>query len=174
MIRRIRTVAAVAALSALVASCQTPGTAATVNGERITDREVAEATAQIAEAFPGQPVNPTDILGSLVFEKIFSDVAEQYDATVSDEELLASFNASAPMSGLKEIDPETAAPSTVAFLRSLYYNQSLMGLPNAAEVTQALGGLIQNAQVEMNPRYGIDFDPEQAAFVPLTHEWIAN
>lgn len=174
MTRRIRTAAALAALVVAVSGCQTPGTAAVVNGERISDRDVSAVISDLG-ANPALPaIAPADVVPYLAYEKLLSQLAEDFNFTLSDEQVTTAFNQAMEANGAPTLDPATTDPATVDFLRTQSYIDTVTTLPNAEEVQAAFGPMVEAAEIEINPRYGIEFDPETTQFAPITPEWIAS
>lgn len=149
-------VAAIASAALLLSGCGTANTAAVVDGHRITQSGLQEATEQIAQYAP-QPMPARDVLTRLIIVPTVLGVLGERDVTVSD---------AAARSALSDID------SPVPYLLDLTKLDLAIGQltdQDFAEITSRLGDL----DVDVNPRYGA-FSPEQVAVVPDTAEWIAN
>jgi hypothetical protein len=138
-----------------VSGCATADTAAVVNGHRITEQEVQEATTQITEAYPDSTLNAANALSSLVMAGFINQVADENGKGLSD---------SAAKAAITEIaDP---SPATLELVKSSLSSQQLTTVEQGKVVEMA-----RKAQVSMNPRYGT-FDAKQVRFDASKPNWI--
>lgn len=152
-----RVVAVVAAGLLLLSGCATgAGTAATVEGQQISEAELHEATRQFNEVAQ-QPVTPGQVLEVLVQLPVLDEVGAQAGVDFTEQE----YREAMIEAGLS--DPH---PLAVDFLRGLNIQNTLpqMGEEVPAEALAEL-------DVELNPRYG-SWDPETATVSADPPEWI--
>lgn len=150
-------VAAAAAGVLVVSGCATADTAAVVNGHRITEQEVQEATSQITKAYPDSSLNSANALSSLVMAGFINEVADESGKGLSD---------SAAKAAITEIEDPTA--STLELVKSSLASQQLTTVEQGKVVE-----LARRAKVTMNPRYGT-FDAKNVRFDPSKPNWIAD
>ena len=146
--------AAVAGVLA-VSGCATADTAAVVNGHRITEQEVQEATAQITKAYPDSSLNTANALSSLVMAGFINQIADESGKGLSD---------SAAKAAITEI--EDPSPATLELVKSSLASQQLTTVEQGHVVE-----LARKAQVTMNPRYGT-FDAKAVRFDVSQPNWI--
>ncbi|WP_331238396.1 hypothetical protein [Georgenia sp. MJ170] len=146
-----------------------PGAAAVVDGNEVTESQLAEAVADFA-AITGQPVEPTAMLGTLVVGPIIFDVAQEYGVAASDEESAALLDQQIVASGTPLFE-EPYSGGVLDVARIAIVNQTLMASPAGAEAQAAIGERIATADVEVSSRYG-EFDP-RGTVVPTQFDWIA-
>jgi hypothetical protein len=152
---RAAIVASVVAGVLVVSGCATADTAAIVNGHRITEQEVQEATAQITKAYPDSTLNSANALSSLVMAGFINQVADENGKGLSD---------SAAKAAITEIEEPTAA--TLELVKSSLSSQQLTTVEQGKVVE-----LASKAEVSMNPRYGT-FDAKQVRFDASQPNWI--
>ena len=148
-------VAAVAVGVLAVSGCATADTAAVVNGHRITEQEVQEATRQITEAFPDSSLNTANALSSLVMASFINQVADESGKGLSDSAAKAAI-----------ADIEDPVPATLELVKSSLASQQLT-TDEQGKVVE----LARKATVTMNPRYG-SFDAKQVRFDVSKPNWI--
>jgi hypothetical protein len=154
---RVRGAFAAAAVAGVLAvsGCATADTAAVVNGQRITEEEVQEATTQISEAYPDSKLDAANALSSLVMASFINQVADESGKGLSD---------SAAKAAITEI--EDPAPATLELVKSSLASQGLTSVEQGKVVE-----LAKQAKVTMNPRYGT-FDAGQVRFAASQPNWI--
>ena len=138
-----------------VSGCATADTAAVVNGHRITEQEVQEATSQITKAYPDSSLNAANALSSLVMAGFINQIADQSGKGLSD---------SAAKAAIGEIEDPSAA--TLELVKSSLASQQLTTIEQGQVVE-----LARKAQVTMNPRYGT-FDAKAVRFDVSQPNWI--
>jgi hypothetical protein len=148
---------AAAALAGVLAvsGCATADTAAVVNGHRITEQEVQEATSQITKAYPDSSLNTANALSSLVMAGFINQIADESGKGLSD---------SAAKAAIGEI--EDPSPATLELVKSSLASQQLTTIEQGHVVE-----LARKAKVTMNPRYGT-FDAMQVRFDVSQPNWI--
>ena len=166
-----RGLAAVAVLAGLVVSgCGThPGAAAVVDGQRISENEVARAIEDFT-AVTGQPVDAPMMLGTLIVAPIMVDVAAQHGVAASDAEAAALLDEQAQLNDREA--PEDYSQGVLQVATMTIVQQGLAQASDPEGVVNEITERINSADVEVSPRYGT-FDPSggQIATEPLP--WIA-
>ena len=147
--------AAVAGVLA-VSGCATADTAAVVNGDRITEQEVQEATAQITKAYPDSTLNTANALSSLRDGRRSS--------TRSPTSPARACPTAAAKAAITEI--EDPSPATLELVKSSLASQQLTTVEQGQVVE-----LARKAEVTMNPRYGT-FDAKAVRFDVSQPNWI--
>ena len=147
--------AAVVAGVLAVSGCATADTAAIVNGHRITEQEVQEATSQITKAYPDSTLDSANALSSLVMAGFINQVADESGKGLSD---------SAAKAAVAEI--EDPSPATLELVKSSLASQQLTTVEQGKVVE-----LARKAEVTLNPRYGT-FDAKQVRFDASRPNWI--
>lgn len=138
-----------------VSGCATADTAAIVNGDRITEQELQEATSQITTAFPDSSLTAANALSSLVMASFINQVAEEAGKGLSDSAAKAAV-----------ADIEDPAPATLELVKSSLSSQQLTSQEQGKVVE-----LASKAKVTLNPRYGT-FDSKQVRFDVSAPNWI--
>lgn len=138
-----------------VSGCATAGTAAVVNGHRISEQEVQEATTQITKAYPGAKLDTASALSSLVMATFINQVADESGKGLSDSAAKAAVAAIA--------DP---VPATLELVKSSLSSQQLTSVEQGRVVA-----LASKAKVTLNPRYGT-FDAKKVRFDVSQPNWI--
>lgn len=165
---------ATAALTAvLLTGCNMPGTAATVNGERITTSELSEAVEAYRGIIPESQATDAQLTGAslslLLMEDFILDAAAENNLAMSDQELLDAYNFTRiNMVGAEPISAEDLSEGQLQFVRAIAYMGPLQQSPAMNEVLQA----VQNADIEINPRYGSL--NEDSLLEPPSYPWIAQ
>nr|NLD41798.1 hypothetical protein [Actinomycetales bacterium] len=172
MIPRPLRFAALAAAAALLVGCQTPGTAALVNGERITDREVTQFVAEAQELL-GQGVSPAAGVSNLTIERVIAPVAEEYDELLSDQEVLEMLNSIRVMSGQAEVTLSDVSDPTIAALRAEMWSMNIQSGQVSEDFAYAAIDALTTADVTVNPRYQM-YGAEGTLFEGTPNEWIAT
>lgn len=157
----MRLLAAVTVVLTLgLTACQTGNTVATVAGDRITEAELDELTAKVAEA-SGDELS-LELRYSVLTSLIAGDVSEQAgnDLGISFSE--AQLNSFAERMGY---GPYLANPEIADLYRGLARWNALATL---SQERRELTDAVLNVNVEVNPRYG-DWDPTgQMPLLPTT------
>lgn len=148
-------VAVVTAGVLAVSGCATADTAAIVNGHRITEQDLQQATSQIKAAYPSSTLDTANALSSLVMASFINQVADESGKGLSD---------SAARAAVVEIqDP---GPATLELVKSSLSSQQLTTVEQGKVVE-----LATRAKVTLNPRYGT-FDAKKVSFAASQPNWI--
>lgn len=135
---------AAAALTATLAGCGgMPGTAATVNGEKISDTEVSEAMASYNSIVPQgqQKMTAPAALNELIKADLADDVMKQRGLSVAEFDQFYDEGVNPAIRNDEEIS---------ALARELLKTPFIASKLGEAEVQQDYSA----AKVEVNPRYG--------------------
>lgn len=149
-------VAVIAAAGLALSGCGTAGTAATVDGQRITESEARLAAEQINASFQlDKPFTTKEAVNGLVIAPALIGFVESIGKNQS---------ADAVRSQLTKVDDPSDA--TIRLVRAnLAY--SYIDATTQATVLQR----IRDLKVSVNPRYG-SFDPAKAGLVDVQPAWI--
>lgn len=170
MARPIRSALVLAAVATVLAGCSgSPGTAAVVDGERLTDAEVAQAVEEYASV-TGQEALPGAVVYTLVDGFILNDIASSYGLAYSDDEVVEYFTQLAESSG-GELPEGGLSPTFVELGRTLLVNSSVSTDPDAQAIATDFVAAREEADIEVNPRYG---EVREGQIAPTTHEWLAT
>ena len=160
--------AGVALAIALGGCAGQPGTAAVVDGERISQAQVEAVHTDLVEVFQG--VTGPQVLQSLIIAPFVLDAAQAEGVAVSDEQARTFLQDTATQAGA---DAGTEfSDASVELLRSDLSLQGIQSLGNAAEVMAGIETAIAEADVELSPRYGSGFDLAGGGIAPLATPWI--
>ncbi|MCM3662429.1 hypothetical protein M3148_15725 [Georgenia satyanarayanai] len=170
--RLSRGIAAATLLAALaLGGCSAhPGAAAVVDGERITEAELARAVSDFA-AVTGQEVDSVAMLGTLVVAPVLIEVGAEHGVGASEDEAVALLDQQAEVAGLTT-PKDGYGSGVIDVARMTLINQRLAQAPEGAAAAQAITERISEAEVEVSPRYG-EFDPS-GQIVPQALPWIAT
>lgn len=152
----IRLVPAVAALTLLAACSPMPSTAFVVDGETVTEKQVAAAMEGCGEAL-GVGVDQfsrSGVVRTLLFGGIFDSLANQMGG-VTDEQIDQI---------VVQQDPSAQAMLDNEACRPLARANGKIALLQQLDQTMLLSAL-QGADVELNPRYGRWQPSEQSLFI---------
>lgn len=144
-----------------------PGTAAIVDGERITVEQVDEAMA-LGPFFQDQ-LTPSNALATLIESRAAITVAAEHGVGVSQDEAAAF---------LDEIGAEFIAQDgdytdpVLDIVRMSVISQELGQAPNGQAIVEEIGEyMLETADIEFNPRYG-EWDSDQGGLVDGFSDWI--
>lgn len=140
------------ALALLLGGCGRPGTAAVVDGERITDAQLATLVADLerltAPTPDAAPVAPSIALATFVQGPTIEEVGAEAGVATSDQQAIDLLDSAAAQSSIETWD---YSPELVQFARLALTRQALQADPEAStEVGDRLAAL----DVELNPRFG--------------------
>ncbi|WP_420112120.1 hypothetical protein [Pseudactinotalea sp.] len=148
--RLLAPLAGLALAGALIAGCApAPGTAATVNGQVIGEREVATAVEELSHFFG--PVPPTEVITYLVAAPEMIDVAADAGFGMSESDAVGTLDRLAAQNG---VDPIEASEPTLLVVRSLLASSALQSDPEAAALMTEVGDRVAGLDVTISPRYG--------------------
>lgn len=170
--RRMPRVAAVvpalAVAAALLTGCgpAQAGSAAVVDGRRITEGDVQTATQQI-KTLPWQadPPGQSTVLDWMIVAPYVIETASKYNAGISEQQVRDTLAKTAP-------DPSDAA---VIALRGYLAIQQIVRLeePVGKQARDEVSKRILSVPLRVNPRFGV-FDPKTIALTPETPNWLVE
>ncbi|AQP51406.1 hypothetical protein [Tessaracoccus flavescens] len=149
-----RVIPAVAAVALLGACSPMPGTAAVLDGKTYSHADVDRMADACNKVLGADSLNGQFVMTSLVGGFLFEKVAEAAGAEIPDEQIDAMLVQS--VDGAQALlDEEDCAPVMRAYAKSA----------NLAQLDQAaVQSVAQDADVELNPRYG-RWDPNAASLL---------
>lgn len=160
--------AAVLVASSLASCAAQPGTAATVDGRRITQAELEETVADLRLILGD--IATSSVLQALIQAPVAIEAASENGVGVSDDDgrsLLATVSENAGVTA-----PEEWSDGALQIAKSDLSLEALSGLPDAQEVTAELNAAVAAQDIELNPRYGT-VDVETGTVAPITWDWLA-
>lgn len=170
MSRRFIAAAALAVSAALLAGCsQQPGTAAFVEGERITENEVADASATFGSLLGSAP-DLSALVDALIKEKLVTPLVAEYDLTASDEDVRAYFDAYSESQGAEPLTDAQLTDAGIAVGRYLMLMGEATDSEDVDVIYEEILASFQSADIEVSPRYG-EFT-EDGELVAITHPWL--
>lgn len=142
-----RGLAAVAVLSGLVVSgCGThPGAAAVVDGQRISENEVARAIEDFT-AVTGQPVDAPMMLGTLIVAPIMVEVAAQHGVAASDAEAAALLDEQAEFNDREAPDDYSQGVLQVATMTIVQQGLAQASDPEAWSTRSPSGSTVRTSR----------------------------
>ena len=172
MLRRKQLLSALAVAVAVgVAGCSAqPGTAAVVNGTRITEAQLDDATLEYVD-LTGQPAEPSVVLNTLIAADVFPAIAAKHGLALSDQQVEQRFEELAQQQGAKA--PEGGfSPAFIDLGHYLFAAAAAQSSPDAQAVSEEFSAAMAKAKIEVNPRYGEV--TKDGAIQPIKHDWIAQ
>ena len=176
MARKSRLLGIAASLTAaglaLTACAGQPGAAAVVDGERISENEVAR-TLEIWQPLLQNPLTPAAMLAPMIQAPVLLDVAADHGigASVEDaEQYLDDRAEQAQVSPPEEYPDGAIEVARMQIVVEVLNGGTVDPQQISADLTERISGL----DVELSPRYG-EWDPaaEDGSFIsPTTPEWI--
>lgn len=139
-----------------LSSCgtQQAGTAATVDGTIISEKDVQTVAVELAPLAQGQqPISPSVVLGNLILEPYV--LAEAGKGAPDDAQV-------------RKAIAKVANPSSLT-MNVVRTNLAIQSLSQESKTT--ILAKLGKAKVSVNPRYGA-FDIKQVAVVPISPNWI--
>jgi len=155
----------------LVAGCGTPqaGAAAVVGDRRIPISTVQEAYRDIT-VLVGQDLQATqaDMLTFLIIEPYLSAAAAKVGQGVSEDDAMEAF------AEVKDRlpDPSPGALQVARAVTARDRIQTTLEPAQAQQVFESVVDEIRAAEVEVNPRFGADFDYSRLVIVPGGDDWL--
>ncbi|MFH5824396.1 hypothetical protein [Georgenia sp. AZ-5] len=166
---RFVAVLGIMAAAGAVAGCSAqPGTAGVINGVRITESELSDATLEF-EALTGQDTAPSAVLTTLMLAQVFQEVGPEHGIAYTDEEVAGLFEQQAALQGA-EVPEDGFSEAFIDLGHYLFGVTELQSSPDAAAVGEKLSTAMNEADIEVNPRYG---EAVQGVVTPVEHDWIA-
>jgi hypothetical protein len=165
--RRARTITAAGAvlLVGALTACSggRPGAAAVIDGDRVVPvSDVDSATSELSTLLSG--VSPSTILGVLILEPVFGEVAADHDVAVSPDEARAQLEA------LTDSGDQTFSDASVAVMTYVLELNALQQVEDTDAVSAELTAAQAALDIEVNPRFGsIGAD---GTIADTTYDWI--
>lgn len=169
--RRLLPLAAAVVGVALAGCAAQPGTAAEVEGNRITTNDVDVAHREFVEITGQADTTVVAVLNTLMAAQLLPDVASEYGIAYSDEQITDAFEQQATLAG-SEVPDGGYADSTLDLGRYLLVLGEVQASPDAQEIAEAFGARMAEADAVVNPRYG-EID-ENGLITPVAHDWLAT
>lgn len=167
----LRALAAIAVSGLLLAGCATPpNTAATVNGTRYTETAIADAWEELKPIVAGG-ASADVVVSTIVQRDLLAPVAEQYDISVSQEEIDELAATAWAQSGAEA--PDELSPVAAGVLEFLTLVNKVNASPLGAEIVEQFNLAVTTADVKVNPRFG-QFDATTGSIVPAELPWIVQ
>lgn len=168
--RRLLSLAVVAGVTLAGCAAQ-PGTAAEVEGSRITTNEVDVAHREFIAITGQAETSVVAVLNTLMAAELLPEVASEYGIAYSDEQITDAFEQQAALAG-SEVPEGGYADSTLDLGRYLLVLGDVQASPDAQEIAEAFGARMAEADAVVNPRYG-EID-ENGLITPVVHDWLAT
>lgn len=166
----------VAVTAALLAGCNMPGTVATVNGERISQRELGEAMEVRTALYVDPEISPATLtnqtLNVMVLGTFLEGVADQHGLSVSDQEAIDTVNSVAAATGGQAWEAADFSETQLDFARTVLLINLVNSSPEGAAVIEESIQALGNADIEVNPRYGAV--AQGGEIQPAVPEWIVG
>lgn len=151
MARTIRTsILPVLALGALLAGCAAnPGTAAVIDGERMSEQDAQGMARELSELL-GEPIATTQAILVYAQSEAVIQTAAESNVTITQSAVIDELDALAEMSGYEPEDGEYR-DDTVHLMHGQFVGSALQADPTAAE---RLTERVAEIDIELSPRYG--------------------
>jgi cytochrome c551/c552 len=149
--RRSVSVAVIVAVAVGLTACAgRPGTAATVDGEPVSEAELAQTVADWTQI---APANPATVLQELVISPFVIDAAAQAGVGASEEDGRAILRTAAEAAGTDPADLHVG-PGLLLVGQRFAAQQAAQEAGRASAVEQAATEAIGAADIQVSPRYG--------------------
>ncbi|UNX55600.1 hypothetical protein MF406_04885 [Georgenia sp. TF02-10] len=169
--RPARPALAALAVAGLLAGCAAqPGTAASINGVRVSEDDLADAHGDYV-ALTNQPTEPAVVLNTMLAAEVLPGIAAEHDVVLSDDDVVSLLDRQAEAAGTTA--PEDGYSDAFVDLgRYLFLVPSLQNAQQGQAVLEEFSTAMADADIEVNPRYGtVD---ETGIISPLSPDWIAQ
>lgn len=155
----------------LLAGCSAqPGTAGSIDGERITQNELEDATSEYV-ALTGQATEPVVVLNTLLAAQVLPGIAAEHGYALSDGEIESLYAEQAAALGA-EVPAGGYSPAFIELGRYLFVYSEVAASPDAQAVFDEFTTAMVEADIAINPRYGEVND--EGVIQPTTHDWLAG
>lgn len=145
-----------------------PGAAAVVDGERLGTDVLTTAYEELRPLFPG--VTTPDLLTILVTEPLLSEVAAERGLGVSDEQARTFLEGAAAQRLGEDAGDVRFGDAAVAVARYSLVVEALQGAQDAQAAADEFRQRVEDADIEVNPRFGTFEDTAVAA--PARPSWV--
>lgn len=150
------------AAALVLGACARPGTAATVNGVRITDADVSDVVSDFSQL--GLRTDALGALSSMLSATVVLDAASDAGIGVSAEQGVELLDQVAERNGVPTFE----------------YSDAMVDIARSAQLENledqdgrdAIAGAWETADVTVNPRFG-EFDP-MTGLVPTPWPWLVS
>lgn len=157
--------------AAALAGCSAqPGTAAVINGTKITEGELDDATLEYV-GLTGQEAQPSVVLNTLLAAEIFPSIAAEYGLALSDEQVTERLQEQAALQGA-DIPADGYSEAFIDLGHYLFSSIEAQARPDAAAIFQEFTTAMAEADIEVNPRYGQV--GEDGIIAPSDKDWLAT
>ncbi|MFD1504248.1 hypothetical protein FE374_04170 [Georgenia yuyongxinii] len=157
--------------AAALAGCSAqPGTAAVINGTKITEGELDDATLEFGD-LTGQPPQPSVVLNTLLAAEVFPSIAAEHGLALSDQQVTQRLEEQAVLQGA-EVPVDGYSPAFIDLGHYLFSATDAQAHPEAAAIFQEFTTAMGEADIEVNPRYGQVEDSGE--IVPSQHDWLVT
>lgn len=169
---RLAPLAVLAVAGVALAGCSAqPGTAAVVDGHRITVGDVDVAQREFVDITGQADTQPRAVLNTLVAAQVLPDIAAEHGIAYSDEQVEDAFAQQIVLAG-SEVPAGGFADATIEIGRYLFVLTDVQSSPDGQAIATEFAEQMAAADTEVNPRYGtID---EGGVISPVEHDWIAG
>lgn len=154
-LRTLKSLTLLLGATLVLSSCgtQQAGTAATVDGTIISEKDVQAVAAELAPTAPAAPRIPSIVLRNLILEPYV---------------MAAAGNTAPDDAEVRKAIAQVANPSALA-LDVVRTNLAIQSLSDESK-TSILAKL-RKAKISVNPRYGV-FDLDQVEVIPIASNWV--
>lgn len=153
---------------ALMGCTNTQGAAALVNGQTISQRDIATVIGELGPIL--EHPDPSAVLGWLINAKAVAPIAVDAGLALSDDEVVAFLKTH------NLLPPDKAAALSAVsrdVVRGIMQRQHLSASPQAAKYLQELHAVLASNAIVVNPRYGM-MNPQSGFIVPQTPPWLVQ
>jgi hypothetical protein len=165
-VQLIRALAALVVAVALLAGCApTSGAAAVVDGEPISEAQLADTVTQL-RAFSDVPAR--GVLQALIVSPFWVEAAGDIGVGASIDDARERLDALAADAGGEQASPEWG-PGMLLIARVLVAQDRATQTGLGEELASAANGLVREADIEVDPRYG---EWTSEGVTPTTPEWL--
>lgn len=169
--RRARHTLVLATAGLLLAGCAAqPGTAGSIDGERITQNELEDATSEYV-ALTGQETEPVVVLNTLLAAEVLPGIAAEHGYALSDGEIEALYAEQAAALGA-EAPADGYSDAFIDLGRYLFVYSEVAASADAQAVFDEFTAAMADADIAVNPRYG-EVNAE-GVIEPTSHDWLAG
>lgn len=166
--RLLAPLAGLALAGALIAGCApSPGAAATVGNDVISESSVATVVAELGP-FLSEPLTPSAAIGELVAAPVILDVAAGAGFGSSQDDASATLEALAGQAGR---EPAEYSEDTLLVAQSILARSEMQSAPDAADLFDEVETQIAALDVTVSPRYG---EWDGRSVVAVVPDWIVQ
>jgi hypothetical protein len=168
--RKFVSAVVVLAAAALAGCSAQPGTAAVINGTKITEGELDDATLEFGD-LTGEPPQPSIVLNTLLAAEVFPAIAAEHGIALSDEQVAERLDEQAALQGA-EIPADGYSSAFIDLGHYLFSATEAQSHPDATAIFEEFTAAMADADIEVNPRYGQVQD--NGEIVPSQHDWLVT